>query len=92
MERQILFNSEGVWVFPIWEKVRNCMKSGKGRWVFECYLSLTIFSGKEGKKKGRSRFSYHISTKFWFNNNVTIKTITIQLNLHIIHQIVHKYI
>lgn len=55
MKRQILFNSEGVWVFPIWEKVWNCMKSGKGRWVFECYLSLTrtIFSGEEGKKKGK---------------------------------------
>lgn len=39
-----------------------------------CLKIKAIFSNK----KLRPRFSYHISTKFWSNNNVTIKTITIQ--------------
>lgn len=71
------------------------MKFGrKGVSILMLFISNKnyIFWERRKKKKGRSGFSYHISTKFWFNNNVTIKTITIQLNLHIIHQIVHKYI
>lgn len=39
-----------------------------------CLKIKAIFSNK----KLRPRFSYHMSTKFWSNNNVTIKTITIQ--------------